>query len=104
METIKKEFNLNGVVFSFRITNGAAVMTSNNPQITKQCYENVKKSKEFEVSYDLKLNAMIEKFPGRKTEEIVKMIEIDMENAKKEQERASKMAHRRLQKPQGEKK
>jgi hypothetical protein len=104
METINKEFKLGLAIFNFKIVDGVAIMTSNDPKVTKQCYENCKKQKEFEVSYNSRLNAMIEKFPGRKAEEIVKMIEIDMDNANKEQERASKMAHRRLQKPQGEKK
>ena len=104
MEAIKKEYKLGSAVFNFRITDGVAIMNANDPQITKQCYEACKKQKEFEVSYNSQLNCMIEKFPGRTSEEIIKMIEIDMGNAKIEQEKAAKMAHKRLQNPQETKK
>lgn len=102
MEQVKKEYNLGEVIFTFRVSDGVAVLTTNNPQISRQLYENSVKAGKPNLSYNERLNAVIEKFPGKTTEEILSAIDIDLGTAKDEQQKASRMALERQKKAKDE--
>jgi len=90
MATIKKEIEMGLDIKLFLIIDdGIAVMTSNYANQLKGIYFKAKQNGQ-NVSYDFRRNAMIEKFPGIKAEEIARRIDIDTQTAFKKQKETIK--------------
>lgn len=82
-----------GNIYRFRwsVIDGISVLTTNNIMTTKSLYDSlVKAGKDKNITYDLRRNALIEKFDGIKKEEILNKIKIDMQSAKQAQKDAEK--------------
>lgn len=87
---IKKEVNMGlGYKLYLAIDDGIAVMTCNYPDAIKKIFEESKKHN-INVSWDVTNNAMIEKFPGLKAEEIEGMLDTDINKAHKKQKEVVK--------------
>lgn len=82
---ITKHLELGYVEIKVDIGDGIAVLTTNNPQITKQMYEGALRARK-PVCWDIHKHAMVELFKGLKAEQIASMIDTDFATAKKVKE------------------
>lgn len=85
---IKKSYNLmNAVKMDFRIADGVRILTTNNPEITKQIFNNFLKEKP-NIIYNKEQHAIIEKHAGKKAEEILAITDEEMKIAEEQGKKA----------------
>ena len=82
---IKKEFQMGSVILQFRISDGVAILTTNDPRITHQIYLQSFKADKPNINWNWRLSAFIEKFPNKKENEILELIKKDLEEANKKE-------------------
>lgn len=88
---IKRSYNLMGVAkFEYRIADGVAILKT-IPDINEHIYKQAMKGGKL-LRWDRRLNVLIEKFPEVKAEEIARRLDIDMNTAKDEGEKARRLA------------
>jgi len=95
---IKKTYRMGTIVVDFRISDGVAIMTTNNHRVTEQLYKKASNSGKPNMSYNYRLHTFIEKFPNKTEKEIVEMLDEDMKTADEEGKRAKQQALKRIKK------
>ena len=90
-ETIKRTYDLGQVRINIKISDGVAVLTTSNPQITKQMFEMAKKGGKA-VIWEARVNAMVEQFSSLDANSIASKLDIDFNTALLAKKDAEKMA------------
>ena len=85
---IKKEIRMGTITKHFRVEDGVAIMTTNNPRVTFQVFQASSKAGKPNITYNHRLGAFIEKFPGKNENEIWELLEKDLKTANKEGRKA----------------
>ena len=76
---IKKSMNIGFLKIFYRIEDGVVVLTTNQPLLTKEIF-NLSKKNRRDVSWNDRLKACIERYPGKTEEEIEKTSILEVED------------------------
>lgn len=80
---IKKEYKAGMLNIQARISDGFAVLVTNQPQVTKQIYEQTKREGK-PVAWNQRVQACTQYYPNKTAEEILVIVDAEVEQAKKD--------------------
>ncbi len=83
--------------FEYRITDGMAMLKTKR-QVAKQIYENAIKGGKTGITFHERLGVVIEHFPDLSEEEIARRIDVDMNTAQSEGQKAREGALKQQEK------
>jgi len=92
MAKIVKHKTMGTIEIRIDVDDGVAVLTTNNFRVTRQMFDSNKAQGKPNIFYNIKENAMIEKFEGLTAEEISARLDKDFFEADTQQAKASKYA------------